>query len=66
MSRAATLWGYAFLTVAVVAYQLAGVVLGRTATVGQALRRVTRVPAGRVVLLAGWLWAGWHTFVRWS
>ena len=66
MSRAATLWGYALLAIAVVAYQLAGVMLGRTATVGQALRRVTRVPAGRAVLLAGWLWAGWHTFVRWS
>jgi hypothetical protein len=66
MSRAATLWGYALLAVAVVAYQVAGVVLGRTATLGQALRRVTRVPAGRAVLLACWLWAGWHTFVRWS
>ena len=66
MSRAATLWGYALLAIAVVAYQLAGVMLGRTVTLGQALRRVTRVPAGRAVLLAGWLWAGWHTFVRWS
>jgi hypothetical protein len=66
MSRAITLWGYALLAVAVVAYQLAGVALGRTATLGQALRRVARVPAGRFVLLAVWLWAGWHTFVRWS
>ena len=66
MSRAATVWGYAVLALAVVAYQVAGLVLGRTATLGQALRRVTRVPAGRFVLLAGWLWAGWHTFVRWS
>ena len=66
MTRAATLWGYALLALAVVAYQMAGVILGRTATLGQALRRVTRVPAGRTVLLAGWLWAGWHTFVRWS
>ena len=66
MSRAATLWGYALLALAAVAYQAAGLLLGRTATLGQALRRVTRVPAGRVLLLAGWLWAGWHTFVRWS
>jgi len=66
MSRAATLWGYALLALAIVAYQVAGLVLGRTATLGQALRRVARVPAGRFVLLAGWLWAGWHTFVRWS
>ena len=66
MSRAATLWGYAVLALAVVAYQVAGLLLGRTATLGQALRRVIQVPAGRVLLLAGWLWAGWHTFVRWS
>lgn len=66
MSRAATLWGYAVLALAVVTYQVAGLVLGRTVTLGQALRRVTRVPAGRFVLLAGWLWAGWHTFVRGS
>lgn len=66
MSRTATLWGYAVLAVAAAAYQVAGVLLGRTATLGQALRRVTRVPAGRAVLLAWWLWAGWHTFVRWS
>jgi hypothetical protein len=66
MSRAVTLWGYAVLAVAVIACQVAGVVLGRTATLGQALRRVTRLPAGRFLLLAGWLWAGWHTFVRWS
>jgi hypothetical protein len=64
MSRAIMLWGYAVLAVAAVTYELAGVVLGRTATLGQALRRVTKVRAGRFLLLAGWLWAGWHTFVR--
>ena len=66
MSRAVTLCGFVLLAVAAVAYQVAGLVLRRTATLGQALRRVTRVPAGRVVLLGGWLWAGWHTFVRGS
>lgn len=66
MNRTATLWGYALLALAVVAYQAAGLILRRTTTLGQVLRRVTRVPAGRVVLLAVWLWVGWHTFVRWS
>ena len=66
MSRAVTLWGYIALAVGAVAYQTAGLVLRRTATLGQTLRRITRIPAGRLVLLAGWLWAGWHTFVRWS
>jgi hypothetical protein len=64
MSRAVTLWGYAVLAVAAVASQVAGVVLGRTATLGEALRRVTKFRAGRCLLLAGWLWAGWHAFVR--
>ncbi len=27
-------------------------------------RRVTRPLAGRVVLLAGWMWLGWHLFAR--
>lgn len=64
MSRAATLWGYIVLAVAALAYQVAGLVLRRTATLGQAVRRVTGIPIGRLVLLAAWLWAGWHTFVR--
>ena len=66
MSRVATLWGYALLATAAVGYQVLGLVFRRTATLGQVLRRVTRIPAGRALLWAGWLWAGWHTFVRWS
>jgi len=64
MNRAVTLWGYAVVAVVAAAYQVAGVVLGRTATLGEALRRVTKVRAGRFLLLAAWLWVGWHTFVR--
>jgi uncharacterized protein DUF6186 len=64
MTRAVTLWGYVLLAVAGVACQVAGLVLGRTATLGQALNRLRRVRAGRFLLLSGWLWAGWHTFVR--
>ena len=64
MNRAVTLWGYAVVAVIAAAYQVAGVVLGRTATLGEALSRVTKVRAGRCLLLAAWLWVGWHTFVR--
>jgi hypothetical protein len=64
MNRAVTLWGFVLLAVAAIAYQVAGVLLRRTASLGQALRRVTQVRAGRFLLLAAWLWAGWHTFVR--
>jgi hypothetical protein len=64
MSRTVTLWGYAVLAVAAVAYQAAGLLLRRTATFGPAVRRLKRMPAARPLLLAGWLWLGWHTFVR--
>jgi hypothetical protein len=66
MTRTVTLWGYAILAAVAVAYQAAGLLLRRTATLGEALRRLTRLPAARPVLLAGWLWLGWHTFVRGS
>jgi hypothetical protein len=66
MSRTVTLWGYVVLAAAAVAYQTAGLVLRRTATFGQALKRLTRIPAARPLVLAGWLWFGWHTFVRGS
>jgi hypothetical protein len=64
MSRTATLWGFAALAAAAAAYQVAGLVVGRTATLGQAVRRLTRFPAGRYLMLACWLWAGWHVLVR--
>ncbi len=64
MSRTVTLWGYAVLTVAAVAYQAAGLLRRQTATFGQAVRRLKAIPASRPVLLAGWLWLGWHIFVR--
>ena len=64
MTRTVTLWGYALLAVLAVGYQVAGLLLRRTATLGQALRRLMRFPAARPLLLAAWLWLGWHTFVR--
>ncbi len=64
MSRGATLAGYAVLAVAIVAYQLAALVTGRAATLGQALRPLTDTLLGRLVLIAAWLWTGWHLFVR--
>lgn len=65
MNRSATLAGYALIAAALLAYQLAGMRWRRTPTIGEALARVVgRWPAARYVLLAGWLWLGWHVFVR--
>lgn len=33
-------------------------------TLSDALDAVMRYRVGRWVLFAGWLWLGWHTFVR--
>ena len=66
MSRTVTLWGYAVLAFAAVAYQGYGRVARRTPTLGRAITRLKRIPAARALLLAGWLWLGWHTFVRGS
>jgi Family of unknown function (DUF6186) len=36
----------------------------RIPTVGQWLGWVMRWPVGRVLILLGWLWLGWHYFAR--
>lgn len=64
MTRTVTLWGYALLALAAVAYQAAGLLRRQTVTLGQAVRRLKAIPGARPLLLAGWLWLGWHTFVR--
>ena len=64
MTRTVTLWGYALLALIALAYQAVGLLLRQTPTLGQALNVLTRRRAGRVLLLAAWLWLGWHTFVR--
>ncbi len=63
-SRGATLLGYAVLAALMVVYELVGVVWRRTPTVGEAVRVLTRSWLGRSVVLASWLWLGWHLFVR--
>ena len=64
MSRTTTLVGYYLLAAAFVGCQVAGLLWGRIPTIGQVVARVTRGRAGRWLLLAGWLWVGWHLFVR--
>ena len=64
MSRTLTLWGYAVLAIAALAYQAAGLLRRQTVTLGQAVRRLKTIPGARPLLLASWLWLGWHTFIR--
>jgi uncharacterized protein DUF6186 len=64
MTRPVTLVGFALLAAAIAAAQTLGLRRGTTATLGQVLARARRSTAGRCLLLAGWLWLGWHLFVR--
>ena len=59
MSRAVTLAGYAILAAAAFALQVSG----RT-RFGEVVEALTRHWPFRLLLLAGWLWLGWHLFAR--
>jgi hypothetical protein len=64
MTRPVTLAGYVLLATAMATYQALGLLLQRTATLGQVVATLRRSRTGRVSLLVTWLWVGWHLFVR--
>jgi hypothetical protein len=64
MTRPVTVVGYVLLATAMATYQALGLLLRRTATLGQAVATLRRSRTGRVSLLATWLWVGWHLFIR--
>jgi Family of unknown function (DUF6186) len=64
-ARSVTFAGWFVLIAAVVALELrARVRPGRYATLGDAVSALMRAPLLRGLVLAGWLWLGWHLFVR--
>jgi hypothetical protein len=63
MNRTLTLIGYAVLAAVAVGLEVAAR-RGRGATLGEALRRLVRRTPVRLLVLAVWLWVGWHVFVR--
>ena len=64
MSRLVTLLGYAAVAACALGLEVAARRSGRWATFGEALAGLRRRWPFRLVLLAGWLWLGWHLFVR--
>jgi hypothetical protein len=64
MSRTLTLLGYAAVVLAAGALELAARRRRACATFGEALSAALRHRPVRVLLVAGWLWLGWHIFVR--
>lgn len=64
MTRTVTLAGYAVVLAGLVAMQTVAVRTRRVPTLVEALRVWTRRAPGRVIVIAGWLWLGWHLFAR--
>lgn len=63
MTRPVTLAGYIVIVVCALGLEIAARRRGR-ATFGDALAVLLRPPPVRLVVLAAWLWFGWHVFVR--
>jgi Family of unknown function (DUF6186) len=64
-TRAITIAGFAAIIAALVVLEI----LGRRETnripaLGEWLGYIMRPRAGRVLILLGWLWLGWHYFAR--
>jgi hypothetical protein len=63
MNRTFTLLGYAVVAAAAVGLEIAAR-RGAWATFGDAVSVAARRWPIRMLLIAGWLWLGWHIFVR--
>ncbi len=64
MSRPITLAGYCVAAAALLGCQLASLVSSRIPSIGHVASLIASRQAGRWLLLGGWLWIGWHLFVR--
>jgi len=64
-TRTVTIAGFAVLVAAMIALEILARRPGsRIPTVGQWLGYLTRPKLGRVLILLGWWWLGWHYFAR--
>ena len=64
MTRVVTVAGFVVLAIAVAGVQVAALRGADVATLGTVVRALTRRKPARWLLIAGWLWLGWHLFVR--
>jgi Family of unknown function (DUF6186) len=67
MTRAQTFLGYAVIVLAIVALELAARRRSfrfEVPTLAVAASTLARSRIGKWLLVAGWLWLGWHLFVR--
>ena len=65
VTRVLTILGFAAVIAALAVLELLGRRKGsRIPTLGEWLGYVMRSRAGRLLILLGWLWFGWHYFSR--
>jgi hypothetical protein len=65
VTRVLTILGFAAVIAALAVLELVGRREGsRIPTLGEWLGYVMRSRAGRLLILLGWLWLGWHYFSR--
>lgn len=64
MTRFVTVLGYVLLAFLSIGLELEARRSRRFATFGQVLTLALRLWLVRLLLQAGWLWVGWHVFVR--
>jgi len=65
VTRVITIIGFAALILALFVLEFLGRRKGsRIPTLGEWLGYVMRSKGGRVLILLGWLWLGWHYFSR--
>jgi len=64
MTPTITIAGYCLIGAVIAGYEAASRAWRRTPTLGDAVALVTRSRVGRWIVLGGWLWLGWHLFVR--
>jgi hypothetical protein len=65
VTRVLTILGFAAVIAALAVLELLGRRKGsRIPTLGEWLGYVMRSRAGRLLILLGWLWLGWHYFSR--
>jgi Family of unknown function (DUF6186) len=64
-TRALTIFGFVAVIMALVVLEVLGRrKIGRIPTLSEWLGYVMRPRSGRALILAGWLWLGWHYFAR--
>jgi hypothetical protein len=63
--RTITVIGFVAILAALIVLEiLARRKIGRIPTLGDWLGFIMRRPLGRMLILSGWLWLGWHYFAR--